>query len=63
MSPSCTCGRGSDLTLISEVSEEIGKGVTETRRKYHCENCGGSGTVFDIEGGETRRTGCLQVGR
>lgn len=62
MSPSCMCGVGSDLTLISETRSQIGPDTIEPRRKYHCENCGGSRTVFDVEGGETRHTGCLKIG-
>lgn len=62
MSPACTCGRGSDLTLVSETREEIGPDTIEKRRKYHCDNCGGSGIVLDVDGGETRHTGCLKIG-
>lgn len=62
MSPSCMCGKG-DLMLISETREEIGPDTIETRRKYRCDNCGGNGTVLDVDGGETRHLGCLWVRR
>ncbi len=61
MSSSCKCG-SDELTLISETHEEIGPDTIETRRKYRCDN-GHTGTVLDVDGGETRHFGCLKVRR
>lgn len=61
MSPSCICG-GDDLTLSSHTRHNLGN-TTETQRTYRCGDCGGTGVEYDVDGGETRHTGCLKVGR